>query len=74
MKFEEIKNKVNAEYGTTKIDIETIKFTANEDNFLIVDNGDNFTIYAVTDDGDLLPGFKTAKTIKAITKFVNARA
>ena len=48
---------------------DTVKFSFGEDDYCLTDG----TLYAVV-DGEFLPGFKTVKTLKAVKKFVEARA
>ena len=62
-------NQVAAKFNGHIIDGASVKFSFGDDNYCLTDG----IIYAVTDDGDFLPGFKKVKSLLAIENFVAAR-
>lgn len=77
MNFAAITNQVAKIYKVTKQDAQTISFESGENLFHIAVNSTGFDIYQAYEDEDgynLLPGYKTAKTFKAVQKFVELRA
>ena len=64
--MEQVANK----FGGNIIDANSVSFNFGDDAYVVTDGA----IYAVTDEGDFLPGFKRVKNILAIENFVAARA
>ena len=49
---------------------DTVEFVSGEDKFCLTDD----RLYAVTDDGDLLPGCSKVRNLKSVEKFIALRA
>lgn len=52
-----------------KICNDAVKFSKGDDSFCLTDG----TLYAASDDGSFLPGFKKVRSIAAVRKFVELR-
>lgn len=61
---------VTAKYNGKASATDSVKFQVNGDNFCLTDG----TLYAVTDEGQFLPGFKKVRNLAAVEKFINLRA
>ena len=70
MKMSKLINEVAAKFNGKIIDGSSVKFSFGEDGYCLT----NGTIYAVTEDGVFLPGFKKVKSLLAVENFVAARA
>lgn len=63
-------NQVSAKFNGHITDDTSVKFSFGDDLYCLTDG----TIYAVTDDGDFLPGFKKVKSLLAVENFVAERS
>ena len=63
-------NEVTAKFNGKNIDGSSVKFSFGDDDYCLTDG----TIYAVTEDGVFLPGFKKVKSLLAVENFVAERA
>ena len=70
MKMSKLINEVAAKFKGNVVDDVSVKFSFGNDDYFLTD----CTIYAVTDDGELLPGFKKVKSLLSVENFVAARA
>lgn len=61
---------VAAKYNGKVNAADSVKFQVNGDNFCLTGG----TLYAVTDEGQFLPGFKKVSSLAAVEKFINLRA
>lgn len=68
--MKELVNQVSAKFNGYIAGDTSVKFSFGDDNYCLTDG----TIYAVTDDGELLPGFKKVKSLLAVENFVAARS
>lgn len=68
--MEKLVNEVAAKFNGKVIDDSGVKFSFGDDDYCLTDG----TLYAVTEDGIFLPGFKKVKSLLAVENFVAARA
>ncbi len=70
MKMKSLINDVAAKFNGYITDEVSVKFSFGDDDYCLTDG----TIYAVTDDGAFLPGFKKVKSLLAVENFLAARS
>lgn len=63
-------NEVAAKFNGKILDDSGVKFSFGDDDYCLTDG----TIYAVTEDGVFLPGFKKVKSLLSVENFVAARS
>ena len=61
---------VAEKFNVRPMDDNSVKFSFGDDNYCLTDG----TLYAVSDDGSFLPGFKKVKGLLAIEHFVALRS
>ena len=70
MMMKKLVNEVAEKFNGKILDDSSVRFSFGDDGYCLMD----CTIYAVTEDGVFLPGFKKVKSLLAVENFVAARA